>query len=415
MTESIAQSGFHLMAKPAGPSCNLCCEYCFYREKKAFFPEGQSLFMSDEVLQAYIREYIRSQPGPSVLFDWQGGEPCLRGVEFFQRALDLQNKYAMGKAISNTLQTNGTLIDEAWCLFLSKNKFLVGLSIDGPESVHDRYRVDKNGTPTGARVLDAFQLMRRHGVEVNILATVNRESSKHPLEVYHFFKDHGVQFIQFIPVIERLPQSNAEKPRFTLAPPPSLNREEKLTAVTPWSVEPEGYGEFLVQIYDEWIKNDVGKIFVMNFEWSLGSWMDAGPGVCYVSPRCGTNLIMEYNGDIYSCDHFMYPDYRLGNILDGGLRKIVHSRKQTEFGSAKEISLPASCRGCDVLFACHGGCPKHRFTLSPQGEPGLNYLCVGLKNFYHHIDASMKQMAEFMHRGVNVRKIMTTVSGSPGH
>ncbi|MBE9580349.1 MAG: anaerobic sulfatase maturase [Proteobacteria bacterium] len=408
-TERIAQESFHLMAKPAGPSCNLRCEYCFYREKKAFFPERHSLLMSDEVLEAYIREYIQSQPGPSVVFDWQGGEPSLRGIGFFQRALDLQKKYGMGKEISNTLQTNGTLLDEAWCLFLSRNKFLVGLSMDGPESVHDIYRVDNNGKPTCVKVLEVFKLMRRHGVEVNILATVNRESSRHPLDVYHFFKDHGVQYIQFIPVIERLPESKAEKLRIPLAPPPSLTREEKWTTVTPWSVEPEAYGEFLIRIYKEWIRNDVGKIFVMNFEWSLGSWAGAGPGVCYVSPRCGMNLILEYNGDIYSCDHFMYPAYRLGNILDGGLRKMIHSRQQAEFGATKETALPGYCRGCDVLFACRGGCPKHRFTQSPQGEPGLNYLCVGLKNFYHHINPSMNQMVEFIRRGITVQKIMEAV------
>lgn len=413
MTEKIMHQGFHLMAKPAGPVCNLCCEYCFYREKQAFFPEGLPLFMSEEVLTAYVKEYIRCQPGPSVLFDWQGGEPCLRGIEFFRQAIALQNRFGMGKAISNTLQTNGTLIDEAWCRFLSKNNFLVGLSIDGPSSIHDRYRMDKNGNPTCDKVYQTFQLMRRHSVNVNVLATVNRESSRHPLEVYRFFKDMGVQYIQFIPVVERLAGPEAEKLGLPLCLPPSLTCEKNITAVTPWSVEPEAYGTFLIRIYEEWIKNDVGKIFVMNFEWSLGAWVGAGPGVCYMSPRCGTNLILEYNGDIYCCDHFMYPEYRLGNILDNGLDKILHSGKHTAFGALKETALPASCRGCDFLFVCRGACPKHRFTLSPQAEPGLNYLCPGLKNFYRHINASMNQMAEFIRRGINVQNIMTQAGRPP--
>jgi|WetSurMetagenome_2_1015567.scaffolds.fasta_scaffold00195_18 uncharacterized protein len=401
-----AQQGFHLMAKPAGPSCNLRCVYCFYLEKKTFFEEDKNFLMSDEVLEAYTREYIKSQAGPSVEFDWQGGEPSLLGVAFFERALAFQKKYGKGRQILNSLQTNGTLIDEEWCAFLSKNKFLVGLSMDGPDAVHDACRVDMDGNPTCARVSDALKLMQKHGVEVNILATINSESSRHPLEVYRFFRESGARFIQFIPIIEREAGPEAEKPGIALAVPPSLTHEEKSIVVTPWSVQPEQYAEFFIRIFDEWIKNDVGKVFVMNFEWSLAAWAGVGPGMCYLSPRCGRNLILEHNGDIYSCDHFMYPAYRLGNILDGGLRKMVDSKKQTAFGASKETALPGYCRKCDALSVCRGGCPKHRFAKSPDGEPGLNYLCAGFKKFYNYVHPSMIQMVELINRGVPVQKIM---------
>ncbi len=407
-----ARQGFHLIAKPAGPRCNLSCAYCFYREKETFFGQGESFVMPDEVLEAYIREYIHLQPGSSVVFDWQGGEPALAGIDFFERALDLQRKYNRWKQIQNTLQTNGTILDDDWCAFLSRNKFLVGLSIDGPETVHDTFRVDHSGNPTSARVLQALKLMQKYGVELNVLATVNRESSQHPLEVYAFFKHHGVQFVQFIPIIERDADFEAERLGIRLAVPPPLTMEEKSFKVTNWSVEPEQYGEFLIRIYDEWIRNDVGRIFVMNFEWSLGAWAGVAPGVCYVAPRCGRNLIIEHNGDIFSCDHFMYPAYRLGNVREDDLGGIVESKQQIAFGASKETALPKHCRQCDVLFACRGGCPKHRFAKSPDGAPGLNYLCEGFKNFYRHVTPSMKQMVELMRRGIPLEKIMDA-AGKP--
>ncbi len=366
---SAPQQGFHLMAKPVGPRCNLRCTYCFYREKETFFPELENFLMPDEVLEAYIRDYISSQPGPAVVFDWQGGEPTLAGLDFFRRALDLQKKYQAGKRIQNTLQTNGTLLDDDWGAFLSRNQFLVGLSLDGPERIHDVYRVNHDGRPTGARVLQALKLLQRHRVDVNILATVNRETARHPLEVYRFFREHGAQFIQFIPIVEREPDAEAKKSGIALAAPPSLTREEKSTVATPWSVRPEEYGEFLIRIFQEWIRKDVGSVFVMNFEWSLGAWAGVGPGVCYLSPRCGQSLILEHNGDIFSCDHFMYPDHRLGNILDGGLKQIAGLKKQMAFGAAKETTLPGYCRACDFLFVCRGGCPSHRFGKPPTEPP----------------------------------------------
>ena len=399
------QQAFELMAKPAGPRCNLHCRYCFYLEKMSFFPESDFL-MSDKVLEAYTRKYIASQPGPSVVFAWQGGEPTLLGIDFFHRALDFQKKYGMGKEISNTLQTNGTLLDESWCDFLSKNNFLVGLSMDGPETVHDVYRLDRAGGSTHVTVLRSLRMMQKYGVEVNVLATVNIESSRRPLEVYRFFKEQGVQFIQFIPIVEREADSEAERLGLSLAGPPSLTQEEKAAAVMPRSVTPRDYGEFLRRIFEEWVRNDVGSIFVMNFEWALGAWADMPAGVCYLSPRCGLNLIIEHNGDIFSCDHFVYPAYRLGNILTDDLGEMVLSKTQIAFGASKETGLPGYCRECDVLFACRGGCPKHRFAKSPDGEPGLNYLCPGFKRFYHHVDPYMKHMVKLIRNGIPVKKIM---------
>lgn len=395
-----AKRGFHLMAKPVGPRCNLRCTYCFYREKEVFFSDQATFLMPDDVLEAYVRKYIASQPGNLVVFDWQGGEPVLAGMNFFRRALDLQKKYGAGKHIHNTLQTNGTLLDDAWCAFLARNKFLVGLSLDGPAAVHDACRVDRDGGGTCADVLRALGLLQRHGVDVNVLATVNRESSRHPLEVYRFFREHGVQYIQFIPVVEREPEAAAEKPEPPRAAGPSLAQGQPFPAVTAWSVEPEPYGEFLLGIFREWSKADVGAVFVMNFEWALGAWAGAGPGVCYLAPRCGQSLILEHNGDIYSCDHFMYPGYRLGNILDGDLRKTAESQEQLAFGAAKETALPGYCRACEFLFACRGGCPKHRFRRSPEGEPGLNYLCAGLKEFYREANPLLKRMADLIRRGI---------------
>jgi uncharacterized protein len=399
------REAFSLMAKPAGPQCNLHCDYCFYDEKKALYPETRAFRMSDEVLEAYTRQYLDAHPGPSVTFDWQGGEPTLLGIDFFQRALDLQGRYAGGKHVENTLQTNGILIDDAWCAFLSKNQFLVGLSLDGPEALHDAYRRHKDGRPSFAKVLHALERMQQHGVEVNVLATVNRKSSERPLEVYRFFREHGVRFVQFVPIVEREPNSEARELGISLATPPSLT-EDAPSTVTHWSVEPKRYGEFLVGIFQEWVSNDVGGIFVMNFEWSLAAWAGAGPGVCYLSPRCGRNLIVEHDGDVFSCDHFMYPAHRLGNILQTRLRQMVQSDKQLAFGASKETALPSQCRECDVLLACAGGCPKHRFAKSADGELGLNYLCEGFKEFHHHAKPSMTYLLELVRRGIPARKIM---------
>ncbi len=383
---TVLQHGFHLMAKPAGPACNLRCSYCFYYEKEQYFPNGQPFRMSDQVLESYIREYIAAQAGPEVVFDWQGGEPTLAGIDFFQQALALQKKYAQGKKIRNTLQTNGTLLDEGWCRFLARNRFLVGLSMDGPEEIHNTCRLDAADHPSFNSTFTALKLLQKHGIELNILVTVNQHNSRYPLEVYRFFRLHGVRYLQFIPIVERAAGQTA--------------------VVTEQSVEPKQYGVFLTQVYQEWIQHDVGQIFVMNFEWILAAWACREPGVCYLAPRCGGNLILEHNGDIFSCDHFMYPAYRLGNIHDeGGLQQLIRSEIQEHFGAAKETTLPGYCRRCELLFACHGGCPKHRFNRTPDGEPGLNYLCQGIKLFYQQAKPSMHQMLELIRKGVPVHNV----------
>ncbi len=402
--------GIHLMAKPAGPACNLRCQYCFYVEKEALFPESEKFRMSTEVLEAYVRSTVlanRDSPA-GILFTWQGGEPTLMGLDFFRQALALQTKYAQGKPFQNTLQTNGTLLDEEWCAFLSKNRFLVGLSLDGPEFVHDQYRRDAAGRGTFQTVMKALKLLRKHGVEFNVLASVARETAYHPLEVYRFFKEQGVQFIQFLPIVERMPDSTACRLGLKLGMPPSLNELES-AEVTPWTVEPEALGDFYNTIFDEWVRQDVGKVYVMNFEWTLHAWMGGEGPVCYLNRKCGNCAIVEHNGDIYSCDHFVYPEYKLGNVVCDDARTLIHSQKQREWGLRKETMLPEQCKDCEVGFICRGGCPKHRFQEAYYGEPGLNYLCAGYKKFYLHTRKYLKAMAKLIELGLPCETIMQAI------
>jgi len=306
--------GIHVLAKPIGPICNLNCEYCFYLEKKALFAENENYRMSDRVLETFVQKYIHGNDIPEIPFTWQGGEPTLIGLNFYRKAVRLQKQYSQGKRITNALQTNGTLLNDEWCEFLAKNHFLVGISLDGPEEVHNRYRVDRKGRGTFSSVMKAIELMHKHGVEYNVLACVTRESANRPLDVYHFFKNHGVRFVQLIPVVERMPDDGARSLGLRLAAPTEIGTEN-IANVTPWTVEPESYGDFLISIFEEWVRNDVGKIFIMNFEWALMSWMGGHSTVCQFSRQCGRSVIMEHDGNIYSCDHFMYPRYLLGNIL----------------------------------------------------------------------------------------------------
>ena len=398
----------HLMAKPTGPLCNLNCKYCFYLEKEALFPEGEEYRMSDEVLEAYIRKTAEYQTVPELLYAWQGGEPTMVGLDFFRKAIALEKQYAGGKRLTNTLQTNGTLLDDEWCAFLAENRFLVGLSLDGPEEIHNLHRIDRGGEPTFDRVMRGMELMKKHGVEFNILACVTRESAKHPLEVYRFFKEQGVQFIQFIPIIERMPDEESSRIGLRLGMPASLDESDS-EAVMEWTVDPEGYGDFLIGVFDEWIRNDVGSVFVMNFEWALSSWMGHVQHACFFMERCGMAGIIEHNGDVYSCDHFVYPEYRLGNILNDDFGEMFASEKQRKFGAVKEESLPRYCRECDVLFACRGECPKHRFLKTPDGEAGLNYLCAGYKKYFHHIDPYLKAIDQTIRMGYEAEKVMDLV------
>ena len=391
-----ALTAFHVMTKPIGPLCNLDCKYCFYLEKEKLFPSNENFRMSDEVLESYVRQYIAAQNVPEIHFAWQGGEPTLLGVGFFRKVVEFQKKYAGGKTINNAIQTNGTLLDDEWCEFLAEHRFLVGVSVDGPPKLHDAYRVDKKGDATYEKVILGIRRLQKHGVEFNTLTVVNRVNSKKPLEVYRFLKEIGSGFIQFIPLVERLADAEAIKLGLDLAAPPRVDEEGARLPVTEWSVEPEQYGKFLTTIYDEWVKQDVGKVFVQLFDVALGNWMGMGGGLCVFSENCGSALAMEHNGDVYSCDHYVYPRYKLGNLLNQDLGAMAASEEQRAFGQAKSATLPEYCRSCEVRFACHGECPKHRFLRTPDGEPGLNYLCRAYKRFFTHVDPSMRKMAALL-------------------
>ncbi len=383
---------FNVMTKPIGPLCNLNCEYCFYLEKLNLYSDRHSHRMPDEVLERYIRHFIESQPAgmPEIQFTWQGGEPTLLGVEFFEKAVALQQRYANGRRITNAFQTNGTLLDDRWGEFLHKNDFLVGISIDGPRHIHDIYRTDKGGGASFDRVMRGIEILKKHKVEFNTLTVVNRKNSQHPVAIYRFLKEVGSGHIQFIPIVERLdPDPGAE----ALAGPPDPEDQSTLDRhVTPWSVRPIDYGNFLVSIFREWVKKDVGKVFVQMFEVTLGAWAGKPPGLCVLAPKCGNGLAMESNGDVYLCDHYVYPEYRLGNIMNGDLREMLGSEKQTKFGDDKSDALPECCRNCRYLFACYGGCPKHRFLRASNGEPGLNYLCAGYRKFFRASEPHMKRL-----------------------
>jgi uncharacterized protein len=404
--------GFHILTKPIGPICNLDCKYCFYLEKEKLYPGERQWRMSDEVLAEYVRQYIEAQPGPEVFFAWQGGEPTLLGVDFFRKAIALQKKFANGKIVSNALQTNGTLLDDKWCRFLAAEKFLIGLSIDGPRELHDRYRVDKGQKPTFDRVMRGLELLKQHRVDFNTLTVVNDANSKQPLEVYRFLKSIGSEFLQFIPLVER--KAPPDEAGFHFAPPPELTRDfqsntspsprplplgEGESPVTVWSVQAEAYGNFLCAIFDEWVRQDVGKIFVQLFDVALGNWMGLGSSLCVFAERCGSALAMEHNGDLYSCDHYVYPKYRLGNLMNQSLGGMAGSPEQFKFGNDKSDLLPRFCRECEVRFACNGECPKHRFIKTPDGEEGLNYLCPAYKKFFNHIDGPMRIMGQLLREG----------------
>jgi len=379
------------MAKPRGAICNLRCDYCYYLRKTDLYP-STSFRMSDETLESYTRQYIQSQQVPEVNFGWQGGEPTLMGLDFFRKAVAYQQKYARpGMKIENTLQTNGTLLNDEWCRFFAKNRFLIGISLDGPREVHDVYRKDKGGAPTFDRVMRGVKLLRKHKVDFNVLTCVSAANVHQPLEVYHFLRDEiSAQFIQFIPIVERDNETGFQEG----------------TAVTSRSITGKQYGDFLIAIFDEWVHRDVGRVFVQIFDTALGRWLGAPGGLCVFQETCGKALVMEHNGDLYSCDHFVEPRYLLGNILETPLIELVGSEQQLKFGLNKKASLPRYCRECPVLFACNGGCPKNRTDLTPDGEAGLNHLCKGYKAFFTHIDQPMRMMAGLLRQGHPAAEIM---------
>lgn len=377
----------YVMLKPAGAHCNLACKYCYYLEKNKLYPTAQRHLMSDEMLEQFTREYIEAQTMSQVLFTWHGGEPLLRSIDFYRKALSLQQKYAGGRRIDNVIQTNGTLLTDEWCEFFAQNHWLVGISIDGPQPYHDHYRLTAAGKPSWKKVMQGIKLLKKHGVEWNAMAVVNAYNVNHPLEFYRFFKENGCQFLQFTPIVERLTRHEDGRTLASLADKDEISLSEA-------SVAPEQWGYFLCAIFDEWVRKDVGKIFVEIFDCTLANWMGISPGICAYSKECGHAGVMEHNGDVYSCDHFVFPEYKLGNIRDHSLIDMLYGEQQQEFSRLKHSSLPRQCKECDMEFACHGECPKNRFMKDKYGDSGLNYLCPGYYHYYQHVAPYMDYMKQ---------------------
>jgi len=413
VSEPAGPPAFHLLAKPTGATCNLDCSYCFFLSKEMLYP-GSRFRMADELLEAYIRQLIEAHRIPQVTIAWQGGEPTMMGVEFFRRATAYVEKYRRpGMTVEYTIQTNGTLIDDELAAFFKEQDYLVGLSIDGPPAMHDAYRVDRGGAPTSDRVLGGLEYLRKHGVEYNVLTTLHHANADHPVEVYRYLRDEvGARFMQFIPIIERLPAPRIDVPLDELGLSEGLARKapwqswrdrplyrQEGSLVTDRSVSAEQYGSFLVGVFEEWVRRDVGEVYVQMFDVALANWHGEPPSLCVHSETCGSALALEHNGDLYSCDHFVEEGYKLGNITETPMAELVASEQQVAFGLAKRTDLPRFCHECDVRFACHGGCPKDRFIHTPDGEPGLNYLCAGYKAFFHHVDQPMRTMSRLLTAG----------------
>ncbi|MGM9759990.1 MAG: anaerobic sulfatase-maturation protein [Parabacteroides sp.] len=384
----------YVMLKPVGSVCNLACDYCYYLEKGKFYPEVHNPVMSDELLEKFIREYIECQTMQEVLFTWHGGETLMRPISFYKRALELQRKYAQGHRIDNCIQTNGTLLTDEWCRFFKENNFLVGVSIDGPQEFHDEYRRNRQGLPSFFKVMKGINLLKKHNVEWNGMAVVNDYNVDYPVEFYRFFKEIGCHYIQFAPIVERL-GVHADTTRLTLP-----EEQEEQVALAPFSVDPDKWGDFLCTLFDEWLKEDVGTYYIQLFDSTLANWVGVQPGVCSLARQCGHAGVMEFNGDVYSCDHFVFPAYRLGNIHTHTLTEMMYSPRQLQFGRDKQERLPGCCRQCEYLFACNGECPKNRFLRSPEGEAGLNYLCRGYKKFFAHVAPYM----DFMKRELQAER-----------
>ena len=394
------QTGLHVIAKPIGPVCNLRCTYCFYLEKEALYPKSEEWKMSDETLEAYVRQYIEAQPAgiEEVNFAFQGGEPTLMGIDFFRRVLRLQARYTpAGRRVQNSLQTNGILLDDLWCEFLQEHNFLVGLSIDGPADLHNKYRIDAKGEGTFQRVAAAVKRLQKHEVEFNSLTCVNRHNGNHPLRVYGFLRDCGIQHIQFIPIVQRLAHVGLDQEPADAAPD---------SLVAGQSVLPDQFGRFLIAVFDEWVRHDVGRVFVRDFDQALAAWVGAGATLCIYAEECGRATAIEHNGDLYSCDHFVTAQNRLGNIHETSIAEMANSPRQLQFGRDKAERLPGTCRSCEFRFICNGACPKDRFLCTPDGEPGLNYLCAGYKAFFAHVEPYMDQMATELRAGRPAADVM---------
>ena len=388
---------FGTMVKPIGSACNLDCCYCYYRDKGEIYG-GTMPRMSDELLETYIKQYIEGVSQNNVTFCWHGGEPLLAGLPFFRKAMELQAKYAGGKVIENTLQTNGLLLNEEWCSLFKDNNFLVGLSLDGPEDIHDAFRRDCGGFPTFSKVMKAAEMMTSCGVEFNILSTVNARSEGRGVEVYKFLS--GINpYLQFLPVVEYVKMREGKRPLI-------VSPDDETAVPAPWSVTAKGYGQFMCDVFDEWVKYDVGSRFVQLFDVTLANWCGVPPSLCAFAEVCGDGLVVEHNGDVYSCDHFVYPEYRLGNIMDSDLVTMYRSSEQQMFGRDKRDALPMECKRCNYYFLCHGECPKHRFEYAKNGEPYMNVLCEGYKMFFRHTDPYMRRMKTLIEKGYPASDIM---------
>lgn len=377
----------YVMTKPAGSLCNLACDYCYYTEKSKLYRHTPKHIMSDELLEKFIREYINCQTTPDIYFTWHGGETMMRPLDFYKKVVQLQRKYAGGRNIVNSIQTNGTLITEDWCRFLHDENWLVGVSIDGPQEFHDEYRKSKTGKPSFRQVMNGIKLLNKFQVEWNAMAVVNDFNADYPLEFYHFFKEIGCHYIQFTPIVERI----FKHPDGRILASPDEGAE---AALADFSITPEQWGNFLCTIFDEWVRQDVGEYFIQIFDATLANWMGVLPGLCSMAETCGHAGVMEFNGDVYSCDHFVFPEYKLGNIFQKNLIDMMFSDKQLKFGEAKKSTLTEQCRNCEFLFACHGECPKNRFASSEDGEPGQNYLCSGYHRFFKHVAPYMDFMKQ---------------------
>ena len=367
----------YVMAKAVGASCNLACKYCYYTEKKNLYRDDTHHVMSDELLERFTRQYIEAQTMNEILFTWHGGEPLMRPISFYEKAIRLQQQYGRGKTINNCFQTNGTLINDEWAAFFKRHNMLVGVSIDGPQPFHDAYRRSRGGEPSFHQVMRGIEILNRHGVDWNAMAVVNKLNAEAPLEFYHFFKEIGCHYIQFTPVVERI--KGHEDGRYLA----SLADNEAL-ALADFSVTPEQWGRFLCTLFDEWVRQDVGTYFIQLFDATLANYAGVAPGVCAMAESCGHAGVMEYNGDLYSCDHFVFPEYRLGNIHQKSLTEMLYGERQTAFGKNKKATLPQQCRECQYLHICNGECPRNRFTKDCYGNPGLNYLCAGYRQFFDH-------------------------------
>lgn len=388
----------YVMLKPVGSVCNLACEYCYYLEKKKLYPDAKNYVLSDDLLETFIRQYLECQTMPEVLFTWHGGETLMRPISFYQHALDLQRKYAGGRQIDNCIQTNGTLLTDEWCRFFKENHFLVGISIDGPQEFHDEYRRNRQGLPSFYKVMKGIELLKKHGVEYNAMAVVNDYNVEYPHEFYQFFKDIDCYYIQFAPIVERL--GRHADGTLLASPDETQTLDAQKIELAPFSVDSEKWGDFLCALFDEWVQTDVGEFYIQLFDATLANWVGVTPGICSLAKTCGHAGVMEFNGDVYACDHFVFPEYKLGNIRTKTLTEMMYGQRQLQFGADKQEKLPQQCKQCEYLFACNGECPKNRFLYTQEGEPGLNYLCAGYRKFFQHVAPFM----DFMKRELQAKR-----------